>query len=372
MGTKFTQTNCEDSALNGTTSFSLRADLSQTTCSDTDEKCKATDCCSSINCENNDGTVDGITNSSYSASSCPVGYVIRSSLSSVGCKSTRCAMTECCSAITCSSNNGNTHGSAFDASSCGGSGWTLKSNQEGISCNSYNKMCSASDCCDPPITCANNNGQSAGVTKVGGVTKGFDSTICISLGGIGYTLKTEKALTTYDCTSNNKQCTALICCDSPILCSNNDGRGNGWTGSGFQAETCKIQSPYGGKPGYTIKSYLTSVSCSQDSTDRVCTANECCDLITCKVNDGKGTGIMNSEFQSADCGNGQTIKENLASIVCEATDEKCTASDCCSSVTCANNDGSFDGTNDAQSFSSNSCPNGYFLKGTPSSVGCDG
>ena len=260
-------------------------------CQDSSEKCLATDCCSAVTCNVNDGTKDHVSSSPtspFSNNNCPNGFVIRGSLDTVACSGVRCTHEDCCQEIYCNLNSGqtNTLDGPYQDSRCvseKASGWTLTRNQESIQCMAADKICTADECCDPPITCANNDGSGSGVT-----TTSFDDNACKmqSRGGSdGYTLKTGAALSTYGCTSNGKKCSASICCDPPVYCSNNDGTGNGYLNIAFKPESCTLTTPFEGKPGYIIKSYLAGVSCSADG-DRVCKANECCELITCDVNNG--------------------------------------------------------------------------------------
>ena len=249
----------------------------------------ATDCCSGVSCAINDGSTAGVTNTSFPEANCPTGYVIKGSLSLVGCKEQMCTTSDCCAEILCSVNDGISAGvpnpvSPFSLGRCetasvgGGLDWTLKANQGDIRCMATDKKCTVSECCDPPITCANNDGSASGLT----IGK-FSDEACqkTSLGGgTGYTLKatTTTQLSTFSCTSNSKQCSATICCDPPVYCSNNDGLGTGVTGTAFKSSSCK-DPIYGGTEGYIIKSSLTGVSCGTD--DRKCTADECCDMISC-------------------------------------------------------------------------------------------
>ena len=126
------------------------------------------------------------------------------------------------------------------------------------------KLCTVTECCDPPITCANNDGSGVGVT-----TKGFhedNAVACTTLGGTGYTLKPNYA--SLPCNSNGKQCSATICCDEPVFCTNNDGTATGINYNTFKRESCKESSPYDGMEGYVIKSQsdLATVNCG--SVDR--------------------------------------------------------------------------------------------------------
>ena len=86
--------------------------------------------------------------------------------------------------------------------------------------------------------------------------------------------------------------------------------------------------------GLALKSYLSSASCSGD--DRRCSAAECCDLITCAVNNGETAGKVGIPFLESDCkksstggGTNFTIRTNSDQIICRDSSEKCLATDCC-------------------------------------------
>ena len=151
------------------------------------------------------------------------------------------------------------------------------------------------ECCDPPITCENNDGSRYGETVSNGGS-GFDTAACRIPkrgGGAGFTLKSN--LDGIDC--KNKICTAEVCCDAPVYCSNNDGNSIGVTGSEFSSASCTLSS-HGGSNGYIIKSSLNGVSCG---TDRKCQASECCDLLTCAVNNGLTPGRTGTAFTQTNC-----------------------------------------------------------------------
>ena len=147
------------------------------------------------------------------------------------------------------------------------------------------KVCTVVECCDPPVTCLNNNGDVQGLTS-----SAFVGCEDPKYGGLaGYTLKSASELAASSCNSNGKKCTAGICCNPPVYCSNNDGSRAGVTGSAFHKDSCKSEN-YGGFAGYILKT-LTSLSGASCGQDRKCTASECCNLITCDVNNGRHTGV---------------------------------------------------------------------------------
>ena len=138
------------------------------------------------------------------------------------------------------------------------------------------------------------------------------------------------------------------------------------TNSPFLAESCALSS-HGGRVGYVIKSSLTGVSCGKD---RQCQASECCDLMTCSLNNGASAGITGAAFTQTNCEDSNlngtsshSLKSDLDKIVCDnGIYPYCTALDCCSDINCGNNDGKSDGASNITQFAAASCPVGYAIK----------
>ena len=131
-----------------------------------------------------------------------MGFGLREGdLSTIGCGGQRCSPSDCCTEIFCSVNDGFSTGitsessGGFQTSTCisegGNSKWTLKSNQQSIKCENSDKKCTFEDCCDPPVTCGNNDG-----SETGPLNTPFSQQNCEDPskgGGIGYRLKTQNA-----------------------------------------------------------------------------------------------------------------------------------------------------------------------------------
>ena len=121
-----------------------------------------------------------------------------SGLGSIGCKNLRCSTDDCCAGVFCSNNDGESAGltypvAPFELSTCTDTAagrsadWTLKTDLHTLRCMAEDKKCRVAECCDPPITCANNDGSSSGLTG-----SAFDSAGCTNTaygGGVGFTLK---------------------------------------------------------------------------------------------------------------------------------------------------------------------------------------
>lgn len=292
---------------------SRRDDWLTTKCYGTE--CSAAECCEVPTCKTSFHTIRCLN---------PNFLVAEATAASLVCPDQTCTSDFCCTATSCSNNNGVKRESNLVGFICP-RGMLRFPGSDNVTC--ADATCKASDCCTPQ-TCKNNNALLQEYDP-----HGFQSAKCLPPGN--RQRKNPEFAHTYPCP--NETCTADDCCEQ-VHCGNNNGVLGKYSENGFLIATCTSRMH--------LRLNLDTIFCDNFNNDIIspgtCDKGVCCTERTCANTNHDGFSDKIIQKNGFVCADMATIRNRPNDHKACGDKGYCDASDCCVARRCDNSDANGD------------------------------